>query len=200
MPVRADHQEAKLTAADLGAASPRIAPLQPGEENFDLAMVGMERGETPLNIFATLARNPELMARANRLGGRLLWRSSLPGRAREIMILRTAWRSGSEYEFGQHRVIGIEAGLSEEEVSNLAENEIGAGWTGEESSLIALTDELCATNTVSAQVWAAAMDGRDDRQKIELLLLVGFYRMLAGFLNAAGVALEDDLSGWPVTP
>jgi 4-carboxymuconolactone decarboxylase len=163
-------------------------------------MVGMERGETPLNIFATLARNPELMTRANRLGGRLLWRSSLPGRAREIMILRTAWRSGSEYEFGQHRVIGIEAGLSEEEVSKLAEDEIGARWTAEESSLIALTDELCTTNTVSAEAWAAAMEGRDDRQKIELLLLVGFYRMLAGFLNAAGVALEADVSGWPVAP
>jgi len=42
------------------------------------------------------------------------------------------------------------------------------------------------------------MAGRDDGQRMELLFLVGFYRMLAGFLNSSDVALEADVHGWPV--
>jgi len=180
-------------------APARIAPLQPGEDGYELATVGMERDGTPLNIFTTLARDPKLMAKVNGLGGYLLWKSPLPERQREIVILRTAWRTGSVYEFGQHRVIGGRAGLAAAEVDALAEGKPGQQWTAEERALIALTDELCTTDSVSDETWTAVMAGRDDSQRMELIFLVGFYRMLAGFLNAAGVALEADVSGWPVT-
>ena len=186
-----------MNAPDPARAEVRIAPIQPGEDGYGLAMVGMERDGTPLNIFTTLARDPKLMAKVNGLGSYLLWRSPLPERQREIVILRTAWRAGSEYEFGQHRVIGGRAGLTAAEVDALADVDPGARWTSDEQALIALTDELCTTNSVSDATWAAVMAGRDDGERMELLFLVGFYRMLAGFLNSAGVTLEADVHGWP---
>jgi 4-carboxymuconolactone decarboxylase len=191
-------KEQNLNAPDPAPPPVRIVPLQPGEEGYELATVGMERDGTPLNIFTTLARNPKLMRKVNSLGGYLLWKSPLPPRQREIVILRTAWRSGSEYEFGQHRVIGAQSGLTLANVDALAASDPGPGWSAEEQALIALTDELCTTCSVSDATWAAVMAGRDDGQRMELLFLVGFYRMLAGFLNSSDVALEADVHGWPV--
>lgn len=39
------------------------------------------------------------------LGGAFLARGLLAGRDRELVVLRTAWRTGSAYEWGQHVLI-----------------------------------------------------------------------------------------------
>jgi len=40
----------------------------------------------------------------------------------------------------------------------------------------------------------------EDPQRIELLVLVGFYRMLAGLLNGARVEVDDIVMGADGTP
>ena len=45
--------------------------------------------------------------------------SSLPERERELVILRMGWNCRSGYEFGQHRRIGQQAGLTLEEVERV---------------------------------------------------------------------------------
>jgi alkylhydroperoxidase family enzyme len=42
--------------------------------------------------------------------GHILGKSSLPPRDREILILRIGWLCRAEYEWGQHVLIGLEAG------------------------------------------------------------------------------------------
>jgi hypothetical protein len=41
-------------------------------------------------------------------------------------------------------------------------------------------------NSVSDTTWAALCATRDDQQVIEVLVLIGFYRMNAGILNSLG--------------
>jgi 4-carboxymuconolactone decarboxylase len=148
-----------------------------------------DRGR-PLNVFATLAHHPRLLKRFNALGGLFLAKGLLPARERELVILRVAARTGSEYEFGQHTVIGRRAGLADSEIAALDDG--GEGWGDGDRLLIRFTDELIDGDEVSAGTWAAVADahGWDTAQMIELTLVVGFYRMLAGFLNSAGVERE----------
>lgn len=176
----------------------RLAPVaDPDEQQRELMTTAVQRGETPLAIFATLAHNPGLLRRVSALGGRFLFRSGLPDRAREIVILRSAYRSGSEYEFGQHTIIGAAAGLSEQEIRRLARPDAGAGWSDREQALLAMVDELAAEDCVSEATWARLREQYDDAGLVEVLLLPGFYRMLAGFLNSAGVQRDDGVPGWP---
>ena len=37
----------------------------------------------------------------------------------------------------------------------------------------------------------------DDAELVELLLTAGFYRLVSGFLNSAGVQLDAGVPGWP---
>jgi alkylhydroperoxidase family enzyme len=83
-------------------AGPRIDPLPVDEA-----------APRELNIFRTLAHNEALSKAFLQLGGHLLGGGVLPVREREIVILRTGFRSGSEYEFGQHTRIGRRGGLTE---------------------------------------------------------------------------------------
>lgn len=175
------------------AAAVRIEPLRRGEPGAEAAIVGMEIDGEPLNIFATLARHPELMRRVNALGGRLLGASAIPDRDRELVILRTCRRSGARYEFAHHRAAAQGAGLTAPEIDDLAGDALRLEWAPSDLARIGLVDEMCSTGTISDETWAAAMDGSDDRQRIELLFLIGFYRMMAGFVTAVGVELEPGL-------
>ncbi len=178
------------------AVMPRIHPLaDPDPETAEiLAKAGLHDGK-PLNIFATFAHHPRLLKRFLVLGGFFLGRGLLPERDREIVILRTAWRSRSEYEFGQHTRIGRLAGLSEGEIRALTVDEPGLG--GHAAVLVSVADEIASQAVLSDSTWTALMGLYDHPQAIEVIMLAGFYRMLAGVLNSVQVQLEDGTPGWP---
>jgi 4-carboxymuconolactone decarboxylase len=50
----------------------------------------------------------------------------------------------------------------------------------------------------SDATFAALRRRWNDAELVELVALVGFYRMVSGLLNTLGVAPEDGLPGWPV--
>jgi hypothetical protein len=56
--------------------------------------------------------------------------------------------------------------------------------------LLRVTDELAADVDVSDAAWTGLEGVLDDGGRVELLVLVGFYRMLAGLLNGARVELD----------
>ena len=65
-----------------------------------------------MHIFTTLGRaDPELFRRWLGFGGALL-AGSLPGRLRELVILRTAARFGGRYEWAQHIGLAEEQGVT----------------------------------------------------------------------------------------
>jgi 4-carboxymuconolactone decarboxylase len=165
---------------------PRISPLPVADD-----------AAPRLNIFRTLGRNRSLLKAFLTLGGRLLGEdSSLPVREREIVILRTGFRSESEYEFSHHSRLGERAGLSADEISGLAEIE-AVRWTDNDEALIDMVDELCDSNIVSEVTWTRLQKCWSDAQLLELLVLAGYYRLVSGMLNSIGVALEPDSPGWP---
>jgi 4-carboxymuconolactone decarboxylase len=179
--------------------APRIPPVtDPTPEVAEILGKTAISDGPPLNIFATLAHHPRLLKRFNVLGGLFLGRGVLPAREREIVILRTGWRTGCEYEFGQHVALGRRAGLTDEEIRRLAD--AGAAWPAEDAALVRLADELHETRDVSDGLWAELRARWDEAELLELVMLAGFYGMVSGFLNAARVQREPGIPGFPDGP
>jgi 4-carboxymuconolactone decarboxylase len=97
-----------------------------------------------LNIFTVLAHHPDLLKRWLVFGNHTLAGSTLPARERELVILRTGWLCRSDYEFGQHRVLGTRAGLTDDEIVRVTQADIGEGWPKRERTLLLVTDQLVA--------------------------------------------------------
>ena len=171
--------------------TPRITPL-PADDAAGLL------GETrPLNIFLTLAKNEDLFSAFLSLGSYLLSRKgTIPRREREIVILRVGWNSRSDYEFGQHTLIGLHVGLTDEEIRRLATAGLD-GWAEEDAALVAMCDDLCRDNVVSDATWARLAQRWSEPQLLELLVLAGFYRLVSGFLRSVGVQREPGTPGFP---
>ena len=178
------------------ADRPRIAPVTDPSPEAAALLARSPGGDRPLNIFATLAHAPKMLESVQRMGGFLLSGKGIPPREREIVILRVGWRAGSVYEFGQHTVIGRAAGLTEEEIARLADDRLD-GWSEDDRALVALADDLHADDEVADATWTTLAGRWNETELVELLVLAGFYRLISGFLNSAGVELDPGTPGWP---
>jgi alkylhydroperoxidase family enzyme len=184
----------KIGAVTEGPATPRIAPLELDEltdEQRELLSAGGELRN--LHIFRTLVRHPKLYRRWSPFGGFLLQRSSLEPRDRELVILRTAYRCGSDYEWGQHVRIGRDAGLTDEEIRRVADGPAAPGWSSDDATLLRAVDELHGEHRLSDDIWSQLRGRFDDATLIELTMLSGHYALLAGVLNSLGVQPEGPL-------
>ena len=179
--------------------SARLGPVEdPSPEQAELlAPYRTFSGGEPFNIFRTLARHPRLFRKSMALGTELLIQGHLPPRVREVVILRVAWRTGSVYEWGQHVRIGRDSGLTDAEIVVLATESAGDDWSTAERLAVTVTDELCAADDLTDATWSSAAAEWGEQDLVELIFVVGNYRMLAGFLNAARVQPDDGLEGFP---
>ena len=176
----------------------RIAPVERVDgELAEILATALAHDGRPLNIFGVLGRHPKLLKRFNLMGGFLLNKGVLPAREREIVILRVGWNARAEYEFGQHTLIGRRCGLTGEEIAALTSTPDAHDWSADDRALIALADDLAADDCVSDETWSALAARWPDDALVELLVLAGFYRLVAGFLNSAGVQLDPGVPGFP---
>jgi alkylhydroperoxidase family enzyme len=179
--------------------SPRIPPL-PEDERDEQAKALLDPirvDGSDLNIFATLVRHPRLFKRWSGFGGYLLYRGELPARDRELLILRTAWNTGAEYEWGQHVHIARTAGEGDAEISRVIDGPEAAGWTSMDSALLRAADELHGESTISDATWGVLAGTFDEHQLIEICMVVGQYHLVAFTLNSLGVEREPGVTGFP---
>ncbi len=184
-----------------GSSRPRIPPLPPSEQDEQARelLAGVNVAGAPdvpaANIFATLVRHPGLFRRWLPFGGKLLT-GKLPPRDRELLILRTAVLCQAEYEWGQHRLIGLSAGLTESEVERVREGADAPEWDDFDAALLRAAEELHADARISDATWQLLASRFDERQLIEVPMVVGHYYMVAFTLNSLGVQLEAGVPGW----
>ena len=178
---------------------PRIAPLPPSERDDETRelMESVLRDGQVYNIFATLARHPQLLKRWLVFAGHVLSKSTLPAREREIAILRMGWLCRAEYEWGHHVAIGKQAGLSNDDINRIAEGPEAAGLDPFEATLLRAVDELHANTFIGDSTWKALADRYNTQQVLDFLFAAGQYKLVSMVLNSVGVQLEEGFEGFP---
>jgi alkylhydroperoxidase family enzyme len=170
----------------------RFAPLSDAELTPEQAeaLEPMRPGPV-LNIFRTLARAPKALTRFNQWGGYVLSRrNDLPAREREIVILRTGYLCKSGYEWTQHVRIGLQSGLTEDEVARL-KADADAGWSAADAALIRAADELHADQFITDPTWAELGKHFSDKQRMDVVFTAGQYTQVSMMLNTFGVQLDE---------
>lgn len=181
--------------APTGGPGPRLAPTTAAD--WDEETAALVTGAGGLNLFATLAHHPKLLKRWLVFGGHVLMKSTLPARERELLILRTGWRCGSDYEFGQHTVIGRQCGLSDDEIRRLTGAADDPAWSADDAVLVRAADELVDDHCLSDETWAALTARWSTEQVIDLVFAVGQYTLVSMALRSFGVERDPGVPGFP---
>lgn len=177
---------------------PRIRPLAEADRDDQARELLAQTGGPAVgatHIFSTLVRHPGLFRKWLPFGGKLL-AGKLPARERELLILRTGWNCRSDYEWAQHVRIARAAGVTDAEIDRVRApgDPAAAGWSPFDATLMRAADELHTDACVSDGTWAELGERYDERQMIELPMLVGHYHMVAFVLNSLGVQVEDEVA------
>lgn len=150
-------------------------------------------GDEPLNIFKTLCNHPQLLRRWLVFANHVLGKSTLPPRERELLILRIGWLCQAGYEWGQHVLIGREAGLADEEIQRIKAGPDAEGWSQQDRLLLQAVDELHADAHISDPVWKALAASWSTQQLMDIVFTVGQYNLVSMALNSFGVQPDPDL-------
>jgi len=176
-------------------SEPRVAPVAAEEmtqAQRELAGIGAS------NVIRVLVRRDDLLSAMNPLGAALLASTRTSMRDRELAILRVALRTGTPYEWANHVPGALAGGATEAEIRAVTDPD--ATWPDADAALLRAVDDLCADDCVSDATWAALRAHRDEAEIIEFLVLIGYYRLMAGVLNSLGVPVEEGRPAYGAPP
>lgn len=146
------------------------------------------RAQVP-DVFTVFHINSRLFWAWLFFASRLMPGGRLPARDREKMILRTAWNCRSRYEWGQHVDIALRVGVSDEDIVRVARGPAAFEDPRDRAQMQAC-DDLFGRQIIAATTWQQLSAYYDEKKLIEIVILIGHYQMIAGFLNSAGISLE----------
>lgn len=173
-------RQPRLLPADLDAGQAALyaritgGPRASGPQLFDLT-----DGDGALaGPFGGFLLSPALGDRLQALGAAVRYETSLTDRSREIAILVVAAHWRSTFERDAHEAVGRHCGLTEPELTGLREGADLPLTDPSERACLELTRAL-VTGDVDDPTWAACVDVLGTRAAYELIVLVGYYAILA---------------------
>jgi 4-carboxymuconolactone decarboxylase len=186
---------ASFVPAGRASAQDRMPPIPPEKmtaaQRTAVAEFKAARAVDISGPFIPLLRSPEVMNRARAMGDYLRYKSSLPPRLSEFVILLTARRWTQQYEWNAHQAAALQGGLRADIVAAVAEGRRPERLADDEEAVYALWDELQTHQSVSDATYARAIAKLGEQGVIDALGITGYYTMLAMVLNTARTPLPD---------
>jgi 4-carboxymuconolactone decarboxylase len=139
--------------------------------------------------FWPLMRSPEVLNRARAMGDYLRFRSALPPRLSEFVILLTARRWTQQYEWNAHQGLAVQGGLAPAIIKAIAEGRRPERMAADEEAVYTFCDELQQNQSVTDSTYTKAVATLGEQGVIDTLGLTGYYTMLAMVLNTARTPL-----------
>jgi AhpD family alkylhydroperoxidase len=166
--------------------------IQPEECPDQAALVDrIRKGRrgTVINVYKTLLHTPDVASVWLDLVNVVRWKVDLDGRLREIVIVRIGYLNRCAYVVNQHvPELTTPEGLSKEECAALADWRASAFFSERERAALAYADAMTREIDVPEAVFAALRKHFNERQIVELTVLIGTYNMH----TRVGQALQID--------
>lgn len=168
-------------------------------EPFAAAMARLTApGREPLSLFTAIAQSPRAWDRMT-AGSMSAGPSPLSAREREIVIDRTAAKTGNEYEWGIHtRLFAGKAELTPGQVRSTFDGYADDGnWSEAEAVLIATVDALIDRRRLTDAEFTRASACFDTAHLLEIVQLVAYYQGIGLIVGALDLQPETGMPRFP---
>jgi len=153
-----------------------MQPLKPDNWPDELNEIRSCLG-SPLNIHGMMAHHPELLQAWMPLRNHIVANSSLSGRQRELIILRTER--------------GMIAGLKADEINRVVVGADAPGWQADEAALLNAADDCHRNSRLTNKTIEQLQAHFSARQQLDIIVTVGMYKTLAVIIKTWDVQMED---------
>jgi alkylhydroperoxidase family enzyme len=146
----------------------------------------------PLNIHRTIANAPEVYRGFATFASALRQTGESPRSERELVILRTTQLKGGDYEFAQHRRIGLSCGLTEQQIDGLPDWSSKTIYTDRQRLILQYVDGMLANGTVDDPTMLRVRQVFSPKEIVELTMTSAFYTAVVQFSRAVRVEPERE--------
>ena len=154
-----------------------------------------DNGAKILNLYKVVAHSPKVFLNLIRLGNSIIGRTELPPRLREIVILRVAKLTGSEYEWAQHVPVALQVGVSQKQLNAISGWKDSVEFNNEERAVLQYTDEVAQQVQVTDQTFNTLKNFFSEQIIVELTITIGYYEMIARLLVPLQVEIDESSVG-----
>ncbi|HZP32629.1 MAG TPA: hypothetical protein VFB23_04620 [Candidatus Acidoferrales bacterium] len=147
--------------------------------------------------FLALLRSPDVMTPAEILGEYLQFKTSLPPKVREFVILITARQWTQDTEWNSHVAIAEKAGLSREITKALAAGQRPPTMDEGEQAVYDFCDELNRNHSVSDATFIRALDKFGEQGVVDLISVNGYYTWFAMIMDSVRTPAYTPIPGMP---
>lgn len=163
-------------------------PLADGEWPEDIA--DLRHGFAgKLNVYRVMARHPDLLRAWAPLRQHVVLSSALGQDLSEIVILRTAVRLGSSYEWSHHVSRARKIGMSDERIAA-----IRGLPEGRDGLIVRAVDSLLDQQRLSPELESELAESIGRKGVFDLLATVGFYSVLGYLVQTYDTPIDDDVA------
>lgn len=177
--------------------------LANGRESPDVAAVisEVDSGAGLSDLQRALANSPEALRAYLGMSRHVREHSGLPGRLRELVILRIQQYLQGEYEWRRHVRSGLAGGLTEADIRELVVWETSSRFDDYERMALRLVDAILGAEDIE-RAMAEVRSAFSNAGGVDLCLLIGFYLLGGALILSFDLASGDRLApaGIPLPP
>lgn len=151
---------------------------------------GFGMTEVP-NLYRTIALSPTMLAAWVEFAWTLRRETETPRALRELMILRSAQVSGTDYEWVHHVPMALEAGVSSRQIDALSDWRASDLFDPKERAALEVSEQITRGPGASAEAMAALAEFFGPQELMELVLTISLYPCVSRIINTMGVEIED---------
>jgi alkylhydroperoxidase family enzyme len=144
------------------------------------------------NLYRVLGLAPPMLRAWIDFAWPLRLQATSSRKIRELLILRGAQISETDYEWAHHVPLALAAGVTQQQIDALASSQTSNLFTAQEKSVIRLAEEVTRGPAASAACIEALKQSFSDAEVVELVLTASFYVCVGRFLKSMEVDLEPD--------
>jgi 4-carboxymuconolactone decarboxylase len=167
-----------------------VENMSPLQREVAAEIAAGPRGEVR-GPYVALLHHPALARHLQNLGEQLRWKSTLPAHLVELAVLVTARLWTCQHEWLIHEQLARKAGLDASIIDALRERR-DPPVKGDEALVYEFCRDAHATGRVADKVFEAVRARFGLEGALELLVLSGYYTLMAMVLNTAQLPLPQD--------
>jgi alkylhydroperoxidase family enzyme len=160
------------------------------ERELLVERIKRERGGKLLNLSKMLLHSPPVAEGWLTFFTAIRQGADLPGRYRELAILRIAVLNGAEYEFNAHAPVALSEGIAQAVIDDLRANRVSAALDDVDRAVLAYADSMTRDVHVNDGVFDRVRAHLSERYVVELTATIAAYNCVSRFLEALRIDRE----------
>ncbi len=175
--------------------SPRLPTLSevaltPDQRALAESIKSGPRGQFKMSgPFAVYLHSPAFGELAQKLGGHVRFKTSVPPRLSEFAILVTAQHWKAQYEWAMHAPMAEKQGVKPQTIRDIQAGRAPKSAPADEKAIYAFARELYGKRRVSSPTFNRVKKILGDAGTVELVGILGYYAMVSMTLNTFKVPL-----------